>query len=167
MNFCWESGENTLKKIAWLYNHLEEYVLVILLAITVFLGLAQVIMRYVFNDSLTWSEELSRVLFIWMSWLGISYGHKKNEHIKITMLVDRLKGTTRKVVLVIANIITIAILVIFSVEGVVVVKQVMAIGTFTPALHIPKWLVYSSVPVSCALMAIRVIKDVVVSYKEE
>lgn len=155
-----------MKKIAWLYNHLEEYLLILLLVVAVILGLIQVIMRYVFNNSLTWSEELSRVLFIWMSWLGISYGQKKQEHIKITILTDRLKGTPKKVVMLLADLLTVAILVVFMVEGVVVSGKVMSIGSFTPALRIPKWLIYSSVPVSCVLMAVRVIKDAVISLRE-
>ena len=158
--FARESGVY-VKKIAWFYNHLEEYLLVVLLLIAVTVGFLQVIMRYVFNNSLTWTEEFSRVLFIWMSWLGISYAQKKNEHIKITMLTDRLKGTTRKVVLVLADILAIAILATFMVEGVVVVQKVMAIGSHTPALSIPQWAIYLSVPISCGLMAVRIIADAV------
>jgi len=158
-------NKSTFKKIGWFYNHLEEYLLVVLLLTTVVLGFTQVIMRYVFNNSLTWSEELARIIFIWMSWLGISYGQKKNEHIKVNMFVDRLKRNAKKIVLIIAYLCTMAILVVFAIEGVVVVDAVMSIGSHTPALSIPKWCIYASVPISCALMVIRVIKEMVLFLK--
>ena len=66
-----------------------------------------------------------------------------------------------KVALVLADILAIAILATFMVEGVVVVQKVMAIGSHTPALSIPKWAIYLSVPISCGLMAVRIIADAV------
>ena len=43
----------------------------------------QVIMRYVFHSSLGWSEELARYMFVWLVFIGISYGAKVMRHIKI------------------------------------------------------------------------------------
>ena len=40
-------------------------------------------MRYIFNNSLSWSEELARYLFIWMVYLAIGYAAKQRKHIKI------------------------------------------------------------------------------------
>lgn len=152
--------KNLAKKLIWFYNHLEEYLLVICLAVMVVVIFAQVVMRYCFNSSLVWSEELARVLFIWVSWLGISYGQKKYEHITVNMFVDKLRGGVKKAVTLIAHLCSIAILVTFAIQGVTVVSEVMNIGSHTPALDIPKWLLYAAVPVSCGLMTIRVASDI-------
>lgn len=71
-------------------DRIEEAALVAMFAAMVGIIFFQVIMRYVFNNSLSWSEELGKFLFVWISWLGISIGHKRNEHIKITLVVDKL-----------------------------------------------------------------------------
>ena len=58
-------------------------------ALMVIIIFVQVIMRKAGN-SLSWSEELGKFLFVWISWMGISLGQREGEHIKITMLTDRL-----------------------------------------------------------------------------
>ena len=148
-----------MKKVIWFYNKFEEIFLVVCIAIMVVLIFTQVIMRYFFNNSLVWSEELARVLFIWASWIGISLGQKKGEHIKITMVTDRLHGKVRQIVLCIGDICTLGILIVLCVEGILVVEHITSIGSATPALGIPKSVVYAAVPLSCLLMAVRVIKD--------
>ncbi|MCI6820812.1 MAG: TRAP transporter small permease [Clostridiales bacterium] len=156
-----------MKKIVNVYNKFEEIFLVILLLVMVVLIFVQVVMRYCFNSSLSWSEELARILFIWVSWIGISLGQKKGEHIKITMVTDKLKGNAKKAILVLSDICTLAILGILCVKGTEVVMHIMGLGAAMPATGCPKWIVYSAVPLSCMLMAIRVIKDLVITLKDK
>lgn len=153
--------KSSIGKIVKIYNHLEEYLLVVLLFAMVVIVFQQVIARFVFNNSLSWSEEVARMIFIWMSWLGISYGQKKGEHIKIVLLVDHLKGMSRKIVLVIADMITLAILGIFCYEGIFVVEKIMEIGSRAASVSIPNWIIYASVPTSCLMMGIRVSKEMI------
>ena len=152
-----------MKKIINLYNKFKEIFLVVLLVIMVVLIFVQVVMRYCFNSSLSWSEELARILFIWVSWIGISLGQKKGEHIKITMVTDKLKGNAKKFVLLLADVCTLVILAVLCVKGMEVVMQTMGLGAAMPATGCPKWIVYSAVPLSCLLMAIRVVKDLVLT----
>lgn len=152
-----------MKKIINLYNKFEEIFLVVLLVIMVVLIFVQVVMRYCFNSSLSWSEELARILFIWVSWIGISLGQKKGEHIKITMVTDKLKGSAKRFVLLLADVCTFVILAVLCVKGMEVVMQTMGLGATMPATGCPKWIVYSAVPLSCLLMAIRVVKDLVLT----
>ncbi len=79
----------TRKGIFATLNKLEEIIIIAMFAIMVIVIFAQVIMRYVFNDSLYWSEELGKFIFVWISWLGISLGEREGEHIKITMLTSK------------------------------------------------------------------------------
>ena len=73
-------------KIISFIDKLEEILLVSMFVLMVLIIFIQVIMRYVFNNSLSWSEELGKFLFVWLSWIGISIGERRNEHIKITMV---------------------------------------------------------------------------------
>ena len=83
-------------KIISFIDKLEEILLVSMFVLMVLIIFIQVIMRYVFNNSLSWSEELGKFLFVWLSWIGISIGERRNEHIKITMLVDKLPPFAKK-----------------------------------------------------------------------
>ena len=54
-----------MKVLKWLDNNLEQAILLILLCgMTIVMG-GQIIARYAFSASLSWSEELTRYLFIW------------------------------------------------------------------------------------------------------
>lgn len=150
-----------MKKIIKAYNCFEEVFLVALIAAMTIIIFMQVVMRYCFNESLSWSEELARIMFIWASWIGISLGEKKSEHIKITMVTDRLKGKAQKFTLIAADICTLIILGILCVEGVGVVEHIFVLKNMTPAVGFPKWLVYGAVPLSCALMGARVCKSLI------
>ena len=77
-----------MKKILhWLDENLEEFLLVFfLIAMTLIMGI-QVFCRYVLGQSLSWSEELTRYLFIWSGFLSVSYCSKKCLSIKIEQFV--------------------------------------------------------------------------------
>ena len=52
--------------------------------------LVQVVFRYAFNSPLTWSEELARYLFIWCAFLGWIVASRRNSHLAMTFVVERL-----------------------------------------------------------------------------
>ena len=71
----------------WLDENFEEFLLVIgLIAMTLIMGV-QVFCRYVLGMSLSWSEELTRYIFIWCGFLAVSYCSKKCLSIKIEQFV--------------------------------------------------------------------------------
>ena len=67
-----------MKIIRWLDDNLEEALLIALLVMMTLLMGLQVFSRYILNASLSWSEELTRYLFIWSGFLSISYCIKKS-----------------------------------------------------------------------------------------
>ena len=69
---------NVKKVIRWLDENLESTLCMILLSTFTIVLFLQVVMRKMFNNSLSWSEELARYLFIWMVFIGISYGAKQD-----------------------------------------------------------------------------------------
>ena len=50
----------------------------------------QVILRYVFNSPMTWSEELARYLFIWCAFLGWIIASRRNSHLTMNFAVTRM-----------------------------------------------------------------------------
>ena len=71
-------------------EHFEEAIAVALMAFMSILIGVQIFMRYAMGASLSWSEELARYCFIWMTYIGIAYGVRKDAHIRVTMAVDLL-----------------------------------------------------------------------------
>jgi TRAP-type transport system small permease protein len=92
-----------LDKAAAAYCKLLEFLLVLLLAAMVAMVFGNVVLRYGFNSGITFSEELSRWAFVWMTFLGAIVALKDNGHLGTDMLVGRLGARGKKVCLAIAE----------------------------------------------------------------
>lgn len=64
--------------------------LAFLLGLIVLIMFAQVVFRYLLNNSLSWSEELIRFLFVWLTFLGGAIAIRDKSHIAVEFFVERL-----------------------------------------------------------------------------
>ncbi|MBE7367838.1 TRAP transporter small permease [Ramlibacter pallidus] len=74
-------------------------VMVLFLALMVIMVFGNVVLRYGFNSGITMSEELSRWLFVWMTFLGSLVALRKRGHLGTDSLVSRLPILGRKICL--------------------------------------------------------------------
>jgi TRAP-type C4-dicarboxylate transport system permease small subunit len=79
-----------LKKVIDHYCQWICYLLAIIMVLMVVLVFGNVFMRYALNSGFTISEELSRWLFVWMTFLGAVVALRDNGHLGTDMLVGRL-----------------------------------------------------------------------------
>jgi TRAP-type C4-dicarboxylate transport system permease small subunit len=73
-----------------------EAVIAMCLAVMVVLVFGNVMLRYGFNSGITLSEELSRWLFVWMTFMGAIVALKEHGHLGTDMLVSRLGSRGKK-----------------------------------------------------------------------
>ena len=84
------------KILHYLDEYLEEILMVIfLIAMTLIMGI-QVFSRYVLGMSLSWSEEITRYLFIWSAFLSVSLCTRKCISIKLTSLYSFFQGEEKR-----------------------------------------------------------------------
>lgn len=93
-----------MDRIIRAYCRLLEVTMVAALAVMVVLVFGNVVLRYGFNSGITTSEELSRWLFVWLTFLGAIVAIRERAHLGTDMLVDRLGPGARKAVAVIAHV---------------------------------------------------------------
>jgi TRAP-type C4-dicarboxylate transport system permease small subunit len=74
-------------------------VMVVFLALMVIMVFGNVVLRYGFNSGITVSEELSRWLFVWMTFLGALIAVRNHAHLGTDTLVARLPVTGKKICL--------------------------------------------------------------------
>ncbi|MEM5769021.1 MAG: TRAP transporter small permease, partial [Bacillota bacterium] len=79
-----------LNRFGKYYNFFEEHLMVIFLGIMTAVVFVQVVLRFVFNGSLTWSEEGARFFFMWIIWMSMSVGLRDKSHIRMTVIYDKL-----------------------------------------------------------------------------
>jgi TRAP-type transport system small permease protein len=86
------------------YCRVLDSLVALLLAVMVVLVFGNVVLRYAFNSGITISEEVSRWLFVWMTFLGAIVALKEHGHLGTDMLIARLGRKGKLVCLAIAQI---------------------------------------------------------------
>ncbi|NLA90137.1 MAG: TRAP transporter small permease [Synergistaceae bacterium] len=127
-------------------------------------------MRYVFQNSLSWSEELARYIFLWQTWVGASYAVRLRRHLRVEMLADLLKGRLRKWYELFIFLVWFAFSVFIAWQGSVMTAFLIKRWQVSAAMQIPIAWAYASVPVGCAMMAVRLIwemKEIMSNMREE
>jgi TRAP-type C4-dicarboxylate transport system permease small subunit len=81
-----------------------EALIALMLAVMVVLVFGNVVLRYGFNSGITMSEEVSRWLFIWSTFLGAIVALKEHAHLGVDMLVGRLPSWGKKACLAISHL---------------------------------------------------------------
>jgi TRAP-type C4-dicarboxylate transport system permease small subunit len=91
---------------AWLdrFCRVLDALMVLLLATMVMLVFGNVVLRYAFDSGITVSEEMSRWLFVWMTFLGAVVAIKEHAHLGTDMLVARLPLAGKKASLVVGHL---------------------------------------------------------------
>jgi TRAP-type C4-dicarboxylate transport system permease small subunit len=148
------SGGRRVRKA---FDRIEEVFLVSSLAFNVVLIFIQVIMRYVFQNSLSWSEELARYVFLWQTWVGASYAVKMRRHFRVEMLVDLLKGRLRKWYELAVLLVWCAFALFIAWQGSVLTHFLIRRWQVSAAMQIPIAWAYASVPAGCAMMGARLL----------
>ncbi|MDB5898005.1 MAG: tripartite ATP-independent periplasmic transporter, DctQ component family protein [Ramlibacter sp.] len=78
---------------------LFSFLMVLFLALMVVMVFGNVVLRYGFNSGLTMSEELSRWLFVWMTFLGAVVAIQKHAHLGTDTVIARLPVLGKKLCL--------------------------------------------------------------------
>lgn len=84
---------------------LFEFLIALSLAVMVVLVFGNVVLRYGFNSSITVSDEVSRWLFVWVTFLGSVIALHRREHLGVDMVVDRLPVLGRKICFVLGHLV--------------------------------------------------------------
>lgn len=113
---------------------------------------SQVVFRYMLKAPLSWSEELARYLFVWAAFLGSVVAARKGQHVGVELLISRLKGTARNVVLVISNLLTSGFFALIFWNVLIAWPKLMK--QKTPALKLPMAYPYLGLAVGCFLMCL-------------
>lgn len=127
--------------------------LAMLMAGMVVIVSAQVWYRFVLNNPLSWSEEASRYLFVWISFMGAAAGVRYQVHLGIDLMEKILPAGSYRIAVIIVNlIIQVFLLMIiywgFKILGVIQFQE-------SPSMHISMRYPYMAVPVGAIFMFIN------------
>lgn len=146
-----------LEKINAFIDKIEDFFLTYLVIVMTLAIFLQVIMRYVFNNSLSWSEEFATFCFMWLTWIGASNAVKKNSHIRILVLIDKLKETYRNVAMLVIDVTWLLFSLFLVKNGIQMIKLSYTNNRVSAALDVPMYFMYASVVLGGALMCLGLV----------
>ena len=147
--------KRSIQKVDKCLSMIENAVIILGLSAMFLILLAQVIMRYVFSRPLTWSEEAARFIFVYVSFIVISYAYRQKGHIRMEVVVNLFPQAVRRGLEVLINLGTIALfcyMIPFSFRFIGIQAGVKATAT-----HIPMSIVYTALPLGMALSCVRLL----------
>ena len=127
------------------------------------LVIAQVVMRYVFNDPLDWSEEMARITFIYITFIGIGAAYGRRRHMAIDALIIELPARLRRIVEVSSVGLASAFLIALIGLTIRSMVELTRMEVTTPALDYPMALVYLIMPLGLSALIAQMWLDL---YKE-
>lgn len=105
-------GEKKVNFLIKLFNKVFNGLLIIIFSSMTLIVFFNVILRYIFHSGITWSDEGSRYLFVWLVFLGAIAALKQHAHLGVDLLVGKVSINYQKILFVISNIVIIISLII-------------------------------------------------------
>lgn len=141
-------------------DKIEIYIMLITFPLMVLFIFLATVFRYLQLGSLTWAEETSRFLMIWLVFAGIGIGFKHNAHLGLSFVVDLFPERLQKL----AGYFRVALIFLFGLLILIYSYQLIMSqidnGQLSPVLGIPVWWVYSSLLFGSILIVIRSVQMV-------
>ncbi len=147
-----------MKVLRWLDRYLEETLLLIMLVAMVIIMGIQVTARYAFSSSLSWSEEITRYLFICSGFLSASFCVKNGVSVKIDQFTNMFPGKIPDILRMVSYVIQLLFFSYLIPFAISYVKAGVASGQVSPAVGIPMYLVQSVTVISFILCDFRLIQ---------
>lgn len=115
----------------------------------------QVLIRFVFKSPLPWTEEVSRIAFVYCIFIGAIVGMRERAHIRVDALLVMLPPGAQRVLSAASNLIVSVFLIYVIWQGVEFVRLTGI--QMTPVLLIPFQYLYMIIPISGALMLLYLV----------
>lgn len=114
-----------------------------------------VVLRYVLNSPVTWSEELASLLFAWLTFVGAYVGFRTHSHIRIDTMTMFLPVGLRSGIRRIGDAGVLIILGIFIWQGFSLTTTTWSLEF--PAMEISRGYLYLSLPLGACLMLVAIL----------
>lgn len=147
-----------MKRILCVVDYIEEGIIFVgLLAMTT-LNFVNVLSRYFFHQSLSYTEEVIIIIFLWVTMLGIAAGYKRCAHLGMSFITDRLSYRGKCAAIVLSALLSLVLIGFMIYYGAEMVRNQKILNSRTTALRLPTYLQGLAVPVGGIFMAIRTLQ---------
>lgn len=147
-----------------LWDHLEEYLVLITFTLVLLAVFLQVITREVFQTPISWTEESARFIYLWMIFLGASMITKQRKDICIELVKNLFKNKAKFIYDIFTNSISLLMFCFLFYYFIEYVQFSMAVRS--TALEIPLGFVYLCAPIGMGLCIARSVELIIADIRE-
>ena len=141
-------------KISEKFQKIENMIMVVTFIIMVTSCFVQVVNRNIFQIPVSGFEEAAKYSMVYMVLLGTEMGLRDGTQISVTAVVDMLKGTTRKVVMILSKGIVVLVSVALFYQSMGLVQRQIISGQLSPGLQIPMSVPYFALVLSFGIITL-------------
>lgn len=145
--------------IKQILDRFEEFFMMVGMIVMVTLNFTNVFCRYLLPQTpFSYTEELTVLIFIWVTMLGIAYGYKWLSHTSLTIVTDVLPDKYKRVAVIFATICSVVFFVMVFYQGVLMVENQLRFNQILPGMKIPKATAGFALPVCSVIIIVRAIQ---------
>lgn len=145
-----------LNKVQMITYDILEVIAAIVLAVTIIVVTLGIVSRYVFNNSLSWTEEICCILLVWLAYFTAGLATVGKTHVVADFLSQKLKGVAKTIQSWIVRILEVVFL---GVMTYALIKLYPSVRQITPALELSKKVYYLPMIVMTIYMILVILLD--------
>lgn len=153
-----------MKKV---FSKIEEIIAVICLLTMTILAFVNVIARFVFSASLSFTDEITTNLFVLLTLVGASIAAKRNAHLGLSIITDNLSLRTQRTLNIFGNVLGVLFTAVLVYFGTIMAYNEYRLEQLTAGMQLPEWIFGSFVPLGALLLLIRFTEKTIAALKEE
>ena len=146
-------------------DRLEETLIVTFMATATLVTFAAVVMRYLGGTGISWAQELTIYLFIWMAKFGAAYGVRTGIHIGVDFVVNAARPSIKRFLIITAISLGVIFTGVIAFFGARWVIFIYGTGQISPDLEWPMWVIYLAIPFGSGLMCYRFIQAMMLFFR--
>lgn len=128
------------------------------LSVMTILAFANVVARYVFSASFSFSEEITTYLFVLLSLLGTAIAARRRAHLGLTILTDVVSPKVRRILHIIGYLFAVAFTGAIFYYGILMVLSQRQLQQVTANMQWPEWIFGSFVPIGALFATVRFVQ---------
>jgi TRAP-type C4-dicarboxylate transport system permease small subunit len=146
---------NALSVFDRVLGTIEKWIITVSILGMALLMSTHVVSSLIFNAGISGTYEVTEMLIVIITFVGVSYAARHARHISMSAIYEQLTGRLRKGLLIIICIGTAALMFYFAYKSLGYVTTMQSRGRTSSALHIPMWIVYTSLPIGFTLAGVQ------------
>lgn len=127
----------------------------------------QILARFVFHKSIAWTEEVSRIAFVWLVYSAMVYAAGMDKHIRLTFFLMKMPKKGQKIVLTLADTLWLAMNVLITYQSIFYIIRLFNFPYISQTLGINLVWVYFIVPIGFGLKSFRIIQCMIGRFKND